>query len=477
MKNSEHKRLDQLLKDQLSEGTALVPDFVWDKIEEELFPKKKRRGFFWWFFGGLCLLIMGGLFGIAFSGQKAHSQNTVLSKNAVSEPLNTPDLRAHYPIQKNEFIALDSAKTKGCSPYRKFVTKTGIQSNSLPDPIHTEQDTAPQQKTSKSSSKKHSKSRTSISTSSGNLLSEKTETALLPVSEQQQQKHLNGLNTPITDPNSTTHPTSENQQAEAKAESTIKTDSITNKDLDYSEILALVKRNFSGKPDELKEEERNSLFSLGIYGGPSLYSTAVFKDYFSSGQLSNRTFASSGFELGLQARFKIGNRFRIYTGLAFNQKQTQFNYDLVITEADYFTYIANGEKVPIANIRDDGANSCFLAKDVAVRYQVQSALISLGTQFEFLKIGRFSAAADLRLSCNVYSSLKLKETRVLDIQKPNSEKFSYFQPGAGLLLNCKLNKRISIGLAPFFSKQFYLKKSFSRKVDELVIPVTVSLNF
>ena len=82
MKNSEHKKLDQLLKDQLSEGTAPVPDFVWDRFEEELFPKKRRRGFFWWFFGGLCLLIAGGLFGIAFSGQKAHSQNSAISKNS-----------------------------------------------------------------------------------------------------------------------------------------------------------------------------------------------------------------------------------------------------------------------------------------------------------------------------------------------------------------------------------------------------------
>ncbi|AEA43788.1 outer membrane beta-barrel protein [Fluviicola taffensis] len=475
MKKNENKRLDQLLKDQLSEGTTPVPDFVWDKIEEELFPKKKRRGFFWWFFSGLCILIMGGLFGIAFSGQKAHSQNTVLSKNSASESLNTSVLSTKYPIRNMKFTTINPAKTKGCSQYREHATETTKHSDFGPNPVRKKHDTNTHQKTSKSFSKKHSKSKMTLSISSKDLLSKKTDPR--PSSIKQNQKDLNNLNVPITDQNTTTHSTPENQEVEAKTESTLKSDSIINKSLSYSEILALIKRDSPENPNELKEEKRNSFFSLGIYGGPSLYSTATFKDYFSSGQLSNRTFASSGFELGLQARFKIGNRFRVYAGLAFNQKQTQFTYNLAITEADYFTYIANGKKIPLANIQDEGPNLCFLAKDVLVRYNIQSAFISLGTQFEVLKIGRFSAAADLRFSCNIYSSLTLKETKVLDIQQPNSENFSYFQPGAGLSLNYQLNQRISLGLSPFFSKQFYLKESFSRKMDELVIPVTVSFQF
>jgi len=105
---------------------------------------------------------------------------------------------------------------------------------------------------------------------------------------------------------------------------------------------------------------------------------------------------------------------------------------------------------------------------------MQSVLISLGTSFEFLKIGKLSVATDLRISCNLQSSINLKETRILSIQQPNSEKFSYFQPGAGLIFNYKLSDRISVGLSPFLSKQFYTKKSFLHKMDELVIPVTFS---
>ncbi len=479
MNSNEHKQLDQLLKDQLSEGSVPVPDFVWDRIEEELFPKKKRRGFFWWFFGAFCFLSMAVLLGISFSGEKAHSQNISLSHTTVSKTATTSISEDKKPIRnKQPETDPNFHKTKSVSSIKvdKHITKRtkSSDSNSRPDSYR---DAHFNQKTSKSILKKHSKSQTSISISPGELLSEKTKTDSFPASIKQQQNHLNKLNVPITDSNPITQSTPEEQVDEAISEVETKTDSSTRTDLSYEDILALVKRDFSKSPNEWKEPKSNSIFSLGIYGGPSMYNSAVFKDYFTSGQLSNRTFASSGFELGLQARFKIGNRFQVYAGFAFNQKQTQFNYNLAITEADYFTYVANEEKVPFENIQDDGANNCFLAKDVHVRYQTQSLLLSLGTSFEFLKIRKFSAAVDLRLSCNVYSSLQLKEIRVLDIQEPNSEKFSYFQPGAGLSLNYQLNRRISLGLSPFFSKQFYLKESYSRKLSELVIPVTVSFQF
>lgn len=474
MKNDDHNRLDQLLKDQLSEGTTPVPDFVWDRIEEELFPEKKRRGFFWWFFGAFFLLIMAILLGIAFSGQKAHSQNVSLSQHSVSRT-STGSISKDQKLARNEQVtAPDSLQSKNHSvtPSYKQPTKKANAPHSRRSGSYRDI------KANQNTEKKFSKfaKRNSFKSKSGQLISSDQS-----FSEKTADENSNGyLNHPIlhqTNSDSTHQSIAKKQDEKTLNPVQTKPDPISKEALTYEEILALIKKDFPESPDELKEDKKSSLFSLGIYGGPSLYSTAVFKDYFTSGQLSNRTFASSGFELGLQARFKIGNRFRVYAGFAFNQKQTQFNYDLAITEMDYFTYVANGEKVPFENIRDDGTNSCFLAKDVQVRYQTQSMLISLGTNFEFLKIGKFSAAVDLRLSCNVYSSLNLKEIRVLDIQRPDSEKFSYFQPGAGLSLNYQLNRRISLGLAPVFSKQFYVKSSYSHKLNELLIPLSVSFNF
>ncbi|WP_430405200.1 outer membrane beta-barrel protein [Fluviicola sp.] len=467
MKNNEHKQLNQVLKDQLAEGTAHVPNFVWDRIEEELFPEKKRRGFFWWLFGGICMLLIAILLGLAFSGEKAHSQNSSFSQHAA---ISASRKEVTTKVENDGVVALKFFKTKKDSQYNVPITN-GIGAERIENSrfVISNQPFNPNntyRKNRKYNHTIHPNSNPLILLSAGNLPSEKAAI----------EHAITGENQPILplteDP--IIQLTPEKQQQLANSEVETKMDPILKKDLSYEEILAIIQSDFPESSHELNESKRNSPFSLGIYGGPSLYKTAVLKDYFTSGQLSNRSFASSGFELGLQGRFKIGNRFQIYAGFAFNQKQTQFNYNLAITEMDYFIYVANGEKVPFEHIRDDGANSCFLAKDVHVHYQTRSILISLGTNFEFLKIGKFSAAVDLRLSCNVYSSLSLKEIRVLDIQQPKSENFSYFQPGAGLIFNYKLNDRISVGLSPFFSKQFYTKKSFLHRMDELVIPITCS---
>lgn len=500
MKNSEQKKLDQVLKDKLSEGTAQVPDFVWDRIEEELFPKKKRRGFFWWFFSGLCMLLIGGLIAVAVSDQGVHSQNNTLpnasfnSNNCrkqndemslVNEHKSTKTTIALASANKNESLRKGSFHTnffkrKGGSSVSAYKHVTGTKKRPLSQVNNTNR--VSKKQPAKLAAQKSSTSKRILPVDSEIPTSKKISvTPPLRRASTARDENKGGWLTHSkvenSNPSVSQNDSIKSSKPVTPTDPNPKSDKQPSHELSYEEILALVKKDFSKRPDELPENKRKSFLSLGIYGGPSLYNTATFKDYFTSGQLSNRTFASSGFELGLQARFKVSDRFKIYTGLAFNQKQTQFSYNIAITQADYFTYVVNGTKVPLENIHDDGMNSCFLANNVTARYQIQSVLISFGTSFEFLRIGKFSAAADLRLSGNIHSSLKLKEMQVLNIEQPQSEKFSYLQPGAGLLLNFRLNPRISFGLNPFFSKQFYLKKSFSRKMDELVIPFSMTFNF
>lgn len=485
MKNSEPKKLDQILKDKLSEGTAQVPGFVWDRIEEELFPEKKRRVFFWWFFGGFCLLLIAVFIAMAVSG----TQHTVPSEQPVLNRTKAPVSKAKELKENGPDWALDPFKTKGGSQYRELDNHRHAPGKSKVSGKDSRKTIKQNQKSSYSQSEQHTKYGSSARMKSAPAKKGKRDAVYSAGKNPGSQLHtasnsnLNNAGAPgISGPRATLQAKDEKQPA-SESENQIKTTGTgpknnvsADKELSYAQILELVQRDFPKIPDDEKEQMPSSCVSIGIFGGPSLYHSAVFKDYFTSGQLSKRTFASSGFELGLQARVKLGNRFRVYAGLSFNQKQTQFKYNVAITEADYFTYIENGEKVPLENIHDDGMNSCFLAKDVTAKYQLQTVSVSIGTSFEFLRIGRFSAAADLRLSGNIRSSLKLQEMQVLSIVQPRAEKFSYLQPGAGLLLNFRLNRRISLGLAPFFSKQFYLKESFSRKLDELVIPLSVSFD-
>ena len=486
MKNSGQNKLDQILKDKLSEGTAQVPDFVWDRIEEELFPDKKRRIFFWWFFGGFCLLLIGVFIAMAVSGIKAHSQHTVISEHLVSKETKAPASEIGKQTKTDRSAVINRSKTTNGSQhhnsdnYRKAPNKHDFsvskdsrinfksiqKTNGFSSKNRIKPGSSAQIKNNvvKSSirSKVENNERTPMNTSSVDNSADLVSPASLTKAETTQIKDIK-------------------QASSASKNEDLKTNETESKfplkkELSYAEILKLIQQDFPKVPDGQSKQIPSSCVSIGIFGGPSLYHSAVFKDYFTSGQLSKRTFASSGFELGLQARVKLGDRFRIYAGFTFNQKQTQFRYNVAITEADYFTYIENGEKVPLENIHDDGMNSCFLAAGVTAKYKIHTTSVSIGTSFEFLHIGKFSAAADLRISGNLYSSLKLQEMLVLDIAQPHSETFSYLQPGAGLLVNFRLNPKISIGLAPFFSKQFYLKESFSSKLDELVIPLSVSFD-
>lgn len=465
MKNSENKMLDQLLKDRLAEGSANVPNFVWDNIEEELFPEKKRRGFFWWFFGGVCLMFLG-VIAWFFNENAAHLKNVEHHKNQSAQHQSFHQKTSDPKIG----IYRKSVVPKKSKPGSKTLIKS--YQNNLPGKKPVSMGSVNSFSKDVSSASVHktsSKSKTDRSSKALNANSGKNDHYSSGQNTFETNKTISSSSQPSA--NKTTdqpEAVKETEKTPEITEAKTETDSVG-----FAQILEMLQKKYPFKdvPKEL------SKFSIGIYGGPSFYDIAVFKDYFISGQLSHRTFTSSGFETGFNARFNLGNRFTIYSGLAFNQKQTQFNYNLAITQTDYFTNVVNGNKIPLANIVDNGVNSCFLAKGVMAKYTVSSTLFSLGTTYQFWKSGRFSAAADLRFSFNTQSAMKLSEMTVLDIQQPESERFSYFQPGLGVLLNVQLNNRFSVGLAPVFSKQFYLKESFTKKVNELVVPVTMSFRF
>ncbi|WP_300663692.1 hypothetical protein [Fluviicola sp.] len=455
MKNKEYNPLDRLLKERLAEGTKAVPDFVWDRIENELFPKRKRRFFFWWFFGGICMLLSGVLFMVVFSGGSASSQ---VNNHKVSGALkHTSGLTAgdgQSKPEKRTFIL--SGNYRKASSFSKSRHQPNLSQSVNASHKH-------QRSGVKLFSGRHISSNPVLSVQHSNTAFEKSgsgQTILtqtpdfLPVNADSLSKNA------------------------ALSKEVLKTDSSGSSALSYAEIIALLERDFPAikEPEAIKKNSK-SVFSLGVYSGLSLFNTATFKDYFTSGQLSKRSFASSGFELGLQGKLYTGKRFGIYAGLAFNQKQTQFMYDLAITESDYFSYIATGEKIPLQNIRDDGSNSCFLAKDVSALIRMRSTILSVGTTVELFRTKLFSVSADFRLSGNIRSDLTLKKVSVLDIPQPNSERFSYLQPGIGIQLNYRLSPHISLGFAPSFSKQFYLKQSFSRKMDEILVPIFLTVHF
>jgi hypothetical protein len=208
-----------------------------------------------------------------------------------------------------------------------------------------------------------------------------------------------------------------------------------------------------------------------------LYDLAVFKDYFVSGQLSNRSFHSSGFEVGAGFSYQVSNKFGIYSQFSFNQKQTSFDYNIAITQSEYFNRILAGELIPIENIVENGPDNCFLA-NVKGDYKINSVFFSLGSTCEIIRYKKFSISANILFSTNFFAGLKMHEFTTLLIQEPHSESFNSLKVGAGLNIDYYLRKNVSIGISPMYYLQFNHKQSFyANKLKEMILPLNFKYYF
>lgn len=218
---------------------------------------------------------------------------------------------------------------------------------------------------------------------------------------------------------------------------------------------------------------------LSLYGGASLYDMAVFKDYFVSGQLSNRPFRSSGFELGTGFAFNVTSRLNVYAQVSFNRKETSFDYALAITESDYFHHLVHGELLPIGNIIDNGVGNCFLAEGVKASYRTDSWLVSLGAAYKIIQWKKLDLGADVRFSVNASSGLQLNELTVIQVAPYGKEHFNFYKVGAGLSINYRISERFVAGITPMFHWQLTGdNQSFYKGVGkELVLPVRLGFCF
>ena len=450
--NSEQNDLDKLLKDNLSDKTAGVPDFVWDRIEEELFPKKKRRGFFWLFFGlGLLLL---GIFTacIVFTHTTPDAGTLSASKRSISPTAETPNrLRKEQPAPaqtvKNpagsQTIASETALLSAAANNKTKATPNTRKTPSSPASLLTRKDpgapTARGQQAGKGE------------TASPLTLRDKAlQAAAIPVNTEPdlKQEPLAATPTPVD------------------TLAAIIPDSIKVADSNPADSLP---------PPQPKVKR----FSVGIHGGASLYDMAVFKEYFTSGQLSNRSFTSGGFEAGADFSYRFTDRLSVYGGAAFNRKTTSFNYNLAITEAQYFNTLLSGERIDLAGIVDDGNGNCFLAEHVSASYRVDSWLLSIGATYELLTWNRFTLGADLRFSMNLQSALEVRELTVISVPDYEIELFNYFKPGAGLALDYRVNDYLTVGTAPMFSLQLSRDQQsfYAGTVKEVILPLRVRFWF
>lgn len=491
MANSEQNDLEKLLRDNLSDKTASVPDFVWDNIEEELFPKKKRRGFFWLFFAGLGLLA-GGTAVYFMTARPAGKPDVQLSRHETEQTTpssrnttttqdtktleNRPEKGTSGEFQENDMPAAHASGGNGIAPVKnngssasafngsRIENRTNRSRNTVRDrknePVNT---TAAVVSSGDPNAKRGSEEQTNSSLAANQVADGKQDPKNSADAVNEGSAHAaevtNGSGGPVQKDSSATQPLAE----------TSTKDPVNQTENPVAEIQA----------DTTQPESKPKRFMVSVYGGASLYDMAVFKDYFTSGQLSNRPFQSSGFEVGAGFGYKVTRKLGIYANAAFNQKNTSFDYNLAITESDYFDHLLQGESLPLESIIDNGVGNCFLAEGVRAKYQVNSWLLSLGSTYDLLQRKKISVGADVRFTANMGSALQMKELTVLQIQPYADERFNYLKIGAGMNIGYQVTERFSLGISPMYHLQFNQdKKSFYKGLGkELVLPVRLGFCF
>ena len=448
--NSEQNDLEKLLKDNLSDKTAGVPAIVWEKIAAEIYPKKKRRGFFWLFFGGIGLLTGIATACIVFCGERSSAQQIINHKAIALHPVKPAKAVAEQPTAQEH----PAPSTSDHRSYRSS-EKAAVHNDFVKQPAGTQ----------------HWLAAAGISERHPNPGETRVAQRTEPVTNEPSPEEQPAAIPEIVPADVATDP-------EASAAEPAQPDTLASAAPDTIPAVVTVTESVTTTPPD-KPHAADKKWSVGIYGGQSLYDMAVFKDYFTSGQLSNRTFKSGGFEAGLQFGYAITSRISVYGGVAFNRKTSSFRYDLAITESDYFNVVLPGELLPLEQISYNGADNCFLAENVTASYQIDSWLLSLGGTFDLVKWKKFSVGIDLRISANLYSGLKMQELTVIRIDDYAAERFNYVKPGAGLRIDYRLSPWISVGTAPLYNLQLNRdnRSFYAGNLREIVVPLQLKFYF
>ncbi len=476
MSNSEHNDLDKLLKDNLSDKAASVPGAVWDNIEAELFPKKKRRGFFWLFFsaglliGGLAL----GSFFLFNGSSEQHTQTTQTAKTHKtfhqqrSTATGVPAPAPSSPLEVGQDLSAEQAESVA-----SFSSdKSGISGNDAGSGSSASSARLSERELNRSGHGINHRSKGNNSASDGKTAGSSSG-SIAPETTNTDADHLSAStsSTVVNSQNDLALATATEQPGTVDSLGTMYIMPVGNSLADF-----LVPRK---APDT---EPSTTGCGFIVYGGPSFYEMALFKDYFVSGDLSNRSFAASGMEIGMTGYFRK-NRLGWYLNLGYNRKQAAFQYDVAITENDYFEIIDGGElpdpaaTIPFENISDNGSNSCFLAEDFTASYTVTSWQLALGGTMEFLRWRKFSFGGDLRIGLNLSSKLELKEWTTFSTPSYEKERYNAFRPAGGLWIWCQLSRRFAVGLMPMYSWQFHRSREdfIQGTTKELIVPVGIRI--
>jgi hypothetical protein len=451
--------LDKKLHDTFADKTAEVPGFIWEKIEKEIAPKKKRGFFFWLLPVGIILATLYVTFQL-FKGSTLHAES--LAKTLDRFPADALYIEnLHKKIGQNK-----TKQNEVISPEVESKTNQKIASTfSFGDEIN---------KTKKSNSLRTKKVRQSNSKGEKSGASSNL-TSPFGTKSFSEKGGEELANTGTTEKNDIENQGS-NQKDNEKTKDEFGNLNDVKKNVENGESLDTLKPIIDELPPDPPVSPKPKKNFLQFSIASSKYDVSLYKPYFNSGALSNRDFTSKGFALDAGYLHKFIKRWSVSSTVSYNSKETQFKYDILLHEVDFFKYQQYGKPVPIANLDKEECNKGYLLKDASAAYQIHSVFLNFALNYQTLSIGRFQLENFVYAAPTVLSALKVNNSAGLSGIDSKNEFFNSIVLGFGITPVFQCNERVSLGLQPKFQWQFARNSFYAKPVKELLIPVMLRVS-
>ncbi|MBL4649866.1 MAG: hypothetical protein JKY03_09050 [Aureispira sp.] len=521
---------DKLIQDNLKDGKAKTPSFVWDNIENEMEEEKRKKGIFFlfWPLGTLAILLSLGLlyWGTGGLSQQAYSEKnasegsfSAKQQNQVLKPRNFGDFpTANYSKKDQTNLNKENSNTKEAYSSEILSTNSNSKRNAATGYSGVEENTensnskgnvatgysGVEENTENSNSKGNVatgysgvEENTENSNSKGNAATgfsgveentensnskENVDTGFSGVEENTENSNLKGN---VATGFSGVEENTENSNLKENVatgfsgvEEHITGDS--SKLLENKEVLLLLAEEVVVKKAQEKNKPKKIPFFIETKVGYSSYKMSLWNSSFVFGDLSNRKFRSSGVNASISFGYQISPWLNPMVGFNYNNKQAEFNYNALYDDEGYFSHNIQGNEMPLDEINDsDLLCNQFILYDIKAVFSITSLSLTVGNRFNLLQLKRIGIGIDLDLSYQLELISKVNVTSIskIDVSGNLTEMFNS-KIAVGVNLNYQLSRQFRLFIhAEYIFKPYNLNNFHRSDTHELINSIGLRFNF
>lgn len=450
--------IEELLKTHLSDGQQHSNEDLFPKIEEKLLKRKRKRRFLWIFFwlGLGAGLMAAGIF--LWGAEKTceceeGSTSDLKRSELVSEKKNDPKMSG----QNDAKINLANRKSM------LLMDKESSEKNDEPGMVHMR-------------SAELNEGRGKVRSGESRTVKSKVESsvdATPDVLAFADETDIGGGDSKVQEISESTN------ENEPVSNDSVPNPKKTMEDSTTADLpsMTVEEQDFVILLDSINPESKTR-FALFVHGGPTMYDMTVFKPYFTSGVLSNRSFRSSGWDLTLGASKPLGDHLDVQFSLNYNQKNTRFSYDLLVGEEEYMNLQIENQAIALEQLDQENSCNCFLAKDASLEYGVSTVSLMTGIDYRPFLWEKVRLSTSFQFGTNALTNFKSGKQQVVEFPSNTRELFSIFSMRFGLTLGYNIRKNLSVNLYPGYTISLAGRSDlYARNIRELIIPIGLRMEF